>query len=512
MKINGPLVIDVSKWDDHLNTQELIDGGVVSVILGLYKIPGTTTLDANCQRMIDQISASSLILQTYRYYYPEVDPIADCDWFVNAMAGYPVKCAWADLEDHSAIMNTTRRADQNRLFAEHLKAHFPSMGVYTAKWYVDTYAPKMNNWLGLYPAWIAAYWLPAGSEMIEWDAFKATQLPTRDFYPAAGQTNPVGHQFTGDRFRLPGVYATFYGTTTALYKGRMKLDVSVFKPEFMAALGAPPVVVPPPVVPPVIIPPVQGEFMNILPVVDRSQIGPGADEHHNDCGPASDAMLLRTYNLAMQVTVDELYNQLVPAGDVPISASALMRQMTSYGLKTTWYIETKTDQVYGYLRARRPVLALVHYGTLVDAGFTQFTSFRAGHFLVITGIDLDNYFVSDPYRSDGKYDVAIPIAVFEKAWKDCTIDGNPVGGCIVPILPIQDLAIPPVPVSDVYAIIPSVQAINVRAEPYQLADHVRTIFKSDEPTVRVQAETLTNGYVRLSDLTGWVWFAYLKKV
>ena len=511
MKISGPLVIDVSKWDHHLNCQELIDGGVVSVILGLYKIPGTTIMNPNCQRMIDQISASSLILQCYRFYYPEVDPIADCDWFVSAMKGYPVKFAWADLEAFDVAMTTTRRADQNRLFAVRLKTLFPAMGVYTARWYVDAHAPSMNDWLGLYPAWVASYWLPKGSVLINWPEFKATQLPTHEFTPAAGQTNVVGHQFAADRFRLPGVYSELFSPTTVLYGGRMQLDVSVFKPEFMAALVTPPVIVPPPVVPPVIIPPVQGDFMNSLPVVDRSQLGPGADAHHNDCGPASDAMLLRTYNLAMQITVDELYNQLVPAGDVPISASALMRQMQSYGLKTVWYIETKTDQVYGYLRGRRPVLALVHYGALVDAGYTQFKGFRAGHFLVIRGIDLDNYYINDPYRSDGMFNIPVPIAVFEKAWKDCTIDGNPVGGCLVPVLPIQDLAVPPVPVSDLYAIIPSVQAINVRAAPDQNAVWVRTIFKADDPTVRVKAETLTNGYVRLSDLTGWVWFAYLQK-
>jgi hypothetical protein len=247
MKIQGPLVIDVSKWNDHLNIKELIDGGVTSVILGLYKQWNLFkyVLNDNCKRIIDQVSTSTLPLQTYFYYYPQNDPIKDADWFVDIMTGYPVKYAWADLENFDTPMEEYVRSDRNKRFMEQLILRFPRSGVYTADWYVDGFAPEMNQWLPRYNAWVA-HWgrQPSLKTPMTWEQLKTNWLPDYEMKLADGQVQSkvMGHQFTGDRCILPGVLSK--------YNVRMPLDVSVFKPEFMKALG---VVVPTPPPPPVLL-------------------------------------------------------------------------------------------------------------------------------------------------------------------------------------------------------------------------------------------------------------------
>jgi GH25 family lysozyme M1 (1,4-beta-N-acetylmuramidase) len=247
MKIQGPLVVDVSLWNDHLNIQELIDGGVVSVIIGLYKQVDGKTLNVNCKRMADQVAASPLIMQTYCYYYPERDPVAEADWFTGVMSGYPVKYAWADCEAYKVVMTPLLRSEQNRRFAEELHKIFPPSGVYTAKWYTDGYCTttlpngttvnEMDRWLPKYLAWVAQYGHEPLSIPMTWAVFKAFWLPNYDIILSAGQlpSQVVGHQFT-DKPILPGAYNT--------NNVRMTLDVSVFTPAFIQSLGtivAPPV-------------------------------------------------------------------------------------------------------------------------------------------------------------------------------------------------------------------------------------------------------------------------------
>ena len=255
---------------------------------------------------------------------------------------------------------------------------------------------------------------------------------------------------------------------------------------------------------------------NLLPVWYVSQIGSGANSHANDCGGASSLMLLGTYNLAQNITVDKFYDSIVPSGDRPLSAGDMQIAMSRYGIKTEWRVDMTMEQMFGYLRNEKPILALVHYGTLVDAGVTQRKGFRSGHFLVVTGIDLENVYVDDPYRDDGLMNIAVPHAVFEKCWRDCVLDGNPVGGCVIPKLSIQDLNIPVPPNTDEYYIVSMyngrpVNAINVRLEADGNSTLVRTIWRTNEPVVRAIASSITNGYIRLADLSGYVWFEFLKK-
>jgi hypothetical protein len=248
---------------------------------------------------------------------------------------------------------------------------------------------------------------------------------------------------------------------------------------------------------------------NTLPIYYVSQLMNGALEHNNDCGSASSLMMLGTYNLAKTTTVDQFYNSIYPSGDIALNVSSLMAKMLSFGLATEWKVSNTPETIFYYMRSRKPMLALIHYAPLVDAGVTQKTGFRGAHFIVITGIDLDYVYINDPYRTDGKTNVAVPISVFEQAWAQCSIDSNPVGGAIIAKLSIRDLSVVVPPANDEYYVM--VNGLNVRTMPSGNAALVRTIWRSTEPVVHALASSLTNGYVRLTDLSGWVFSEYLKK-
>jgi hypothetical protein len=249
--------------------------------------------------------------------------------------------------------------------------------------------------------------------------------------------------------------------------------------------------------------------MNTLPVSYVSQLGLDADYHSNDCGAASSLMLLRTYGLSKTETVNHFFDEAEPTGDVGLYVGVMQFEMAERGLKNEWKGNLVRGDVFTYLSNKKPLLALIHYAPLVNAKVTQFTSFGLAHFITITGADLDSYFINDPYRNDGKTNVAVPITVFEQAWAQANIDMNPVGGAIIPLLPIQDLSTLP-PATDEYKLL--VNGLYVRSLPSGTSTLLRTIWKTITPTIHVLAETLNNGYVRLSDGSGWVWMAYIQKI
>jgi GH25 family lysozyme M1 (1,4-beta-N-acetylmuramidase) len=120
------------------------------------------------------------------------------------------------------------------LFNERIKSNFWQSGVYTNRGFIYDFAPNMNKWLGSYPAWVAHYGRQPGKKiMITWEQLKRDWLPNYDIILSSGQTNVVGHQFTGDRCLLPGVYNKFDYLPFWPNKGRLPMDVSVFTQLFI---------------------------------------------------------------------------------------------------------------------------------------------------------------------------------------------------------------------------------------------------------------------------------------
>ena len=239
MKILSPpgvLVADGSLWNDHINPQELIDGGVVSVILGLYRQwdGSKFVLNTNCKRILGQLKNSSLIVQTYSYFYPQWNPTIEANWYIDQIlsCGVSVTFSWADCENAEVVMDENVRSEKYRQFTDVCASRFPNTGVYTNKSFILDHAPQMDLWIGKYKNWVPHYGnQPKVAEQMTWETLKSKWLPNYDIILSKAQKPEivVGHQFTGDVCILPGFYNA--------QGQRMSLDVSVFKPEFIASLG-----------------------------------------------------------------------------------------------------------------------------------------------------------------------------------------------------------------------------------------------------------------------------------
>ncbi len=162
--------------------------------------------------------------------------------------------------------------------------------------------------------------------------------------------------------------------------------------------------------------------ISLLPIPFVSQMGPGADAHRNDCGAACAVMLLRAY-LGKKMTPDEFYTKNGLQGDSLISAGQIIDGMARQGLLSESRPGLALQNLFTYLSMGKPLIALLRYKTLKDAGLTQAT-FEGPHFVVVTGIDSKYVYVNDPLfedPADGEAR-AYPFDLFWKAWKDIAND------------------------------------------------------------------------------------------
>ena len=173
----------------------------------------------------------------------------------------------------------------------------------------------------------------------------------------------------------------------------------------------------------------------LLPVPYVSQIGPGADTRKNDCGAASSVMLLRAY-LNIVMTPDEFYTKFAIQWDPFLSVPQIRDAMSSLGLLTDFRANLSLQDLFTFLAASKPVIALLRYKVLEEAGLTE-KSFQGPHFAVVVGIDSKNIYIHDPLYTnplDGDAH-AYPLDIFYKAWVEVGNDPNfpnPARSAIIP--------------------------------------------------------------------------------
>jgi len=256
--------------------------------------------------------------------------------------------------------------------------------------------------------------------------------------------------------------------------------------------------------------------MNGLPVPGNSQILPGALQHGNDCGATSALDVTQGYNLDKDKTVDQVYNEIYPAGDAPLSATSLVNYLVKKGIPSEWKPEFRLKDLYESLVNKMPAILLIHYAPLVDAGLTERTGFKGAHFVVAVGMDIRFVYINDPYRTTNLYGTEIPMTTMLQAWGQCYLDGNPNNGAVITKIPLQDLSPvqPPVPMGTVYkwAIVNGVQinGAHVRSGPATAYPIVKDIWRTTTPLITIT--TVTGGYGRLSDKSGWVSLSLFVKV
>ncbi len=173
----------------------------------------------------------------------------------------------------------------------------------------------------------------------------------------------------------------------------------------------------------------------LLPVPYVSQLGTGAELHHNDCGAASAIMLLKAY-FNLQITPDEFYTKFGIPGDPFLSVVQLRNALGSIGLLTDFRASLTVQDLFAALAAGKPPIVLLRYKILEQAGLTE-QKFDGPHFAVVVGMDIKSIYVHDPLftkQEDGNAH-AYPLDIFWNAWKDTVNDTQypgPERGAIIP--------------------------------------------------------------------------------
>ncbi len=175
--------------------------------------------------------------------------------------------------------------------------------------------------------------------------------------------------------------------------------------------------------------------VTLIPVPYVSQLGPGADTHKNDCGAASAVMLLRAYT-DTDMTPDQFYTDFSISGDPYLSVTTMRNAMAKMGLLTNFKAGLSMSDLFNTCATGKPLIVLIRYGTLEDAGLTE-KHFEGPHFAVVVGMDTKYIYMHDPLYtnpSDGEAH-PYPLDIFWKAWKDVALDSqfpNPERSAIIP--------------------------------------------------------------------------------
>jgi hypothetical protein len=157
--------------------------------------------------------------------------------------------------------------------------------------------------------------------------------------------------------------------------------------------------------------------VSLLPVPYVSQLAEDAQSRKNDCGAACAVMLLKAYqNISM--TPDEYYIKFNIAGDPYLSVQTLRNTMGSLGLLTDFKAGLTYPDLFNLFAAGKPVILLLLYQILKDAGLTEKT-FDGPHFAVAVGMDTKYIYIHDPLFTDPAEGEAraYPLDIFWNAWK-----------------------------------------------------------------------------------------------
>ncbi len=140
-----------------------------------------------------------------------------------------------------------------------------------------------------------------------------------------------------------------------------------------------------------------------------------ANDHPNDCGPASVAMVLGYLNV--KTTVDEVSRRAGLVGSNFSTFAQLQTATASYGQTLDFYRPFHLSDVIAQINNRYPVLCLVNNAHLI-AGKNY------GHFVVVVGYDgvTEQIIYHDPNTIANR---SVPFETFAKALGNVPISGYP---------------------------------------------------------------------------------------
>lgn len=455
------LFCDMSYWQSTYTLEKiklLRDNGMKAMVLrgGYADVEDTllSTLISYCRQL-------DIPFGLYWYLYPGVGYQKQINKFVSVINKYPgTTCAVLDFEEYKmpllASFNEVQKINDSKLGSNYeaimdslykvglgvgitpnlsanysssylstfyknshdaLKNALPSMKIadYSAKWCIDSYFPQVSSWLKAEFYWNAGYvkyytWYQNFINSLGGSWGDSTNLISISKLPEilaevekhwGEQPLPIGIQ--GCMAWQFGSFFPFEELTLGQRHVDMNLaPASTFKEYFNLDLEEE-------------IEP-DGKALNMAGV---SQIGATANDHHNDCGLACCSMdLLAARDVFVQV--DEWYKMDgwgAPSTDIGTTAYQLQRALGLFDVKTVRGTSLTIQKIVDFINKGIPIITLVDYKVLSDAGLTYYKgSFL--HWFVVMGYDRNNVIALDPYRPyEAGLQIIIPNQIFLNSYR-----------------------------------------------------------------------------------------------
>jgi len=243
------LVVDIARYTEGVDALPLHEASVQMVIL---------KVDSQFLKNASILANSGMPIAAYHWIDPTVDADQQVANTLNTLrtSGLPVLAIFADFEQwwsnwdqwYKAILKELSWNLVSRFSANKLSGHAKQVleGLAASEWktfgytrasFVDEFAPEASSWIPEFRWWLAHY-ISIDKQTLSWAEFKARILPLVDFLPAMppglARDQVVGHQFTGDKLFLPGLYEDVFRIE------RAKADINFFDEDFMIEIGAVP--------------------------------------------------------------------------------------------------------------------------------------------------------------------------------------------------------------------------------------------------------------------------------
>lgn len=255
-------VTDEGPYTPEIDCNVLVNNGVRS---NITKSSSDTRVDWLFDLHMKRMLESIIIPQIYHWLDPIGDWRVEATFLINLIRKYPeIRYIWLDLEQwwdnwgtwYQALTRKIQWAAVGRFSGSRISENAwnilnevtlrvdVGVGIYSSYGFITSYAPQCSKWLGQVEFWAAHYGRqPARQTEISWDEMRKNWLPNYKILlpPGVDADKVVGHQFTGDKFKLPGMYANKEKTLLA------PADVSVFDKAFLDRIGGVSVETPVPV-------------------------------------------------------------------------------------------------------------------------------------------------------------------------------------------------------------------------------------------------------------------------
>lgn len=420
-------------------------------------------------------------IERYKRNYPSADPGEIPDLIVYEIATTKSKSQIID--------ESIREYEEVKKYLGH------NPWIYTGKWYWDPVFGNISLANATEMIIASYYWSDdyARSRSIKSYTDLLQFVPPGWVNPVIGANkSPIGYQWSGDQFLVPGI--TKYCDL---------IQVSLTLEQMKAMRTGSPIIIPDPVIPESIDVPAYIELnskQHALNVAWRSQLGSGADKYHNDCGAACVSMLVSAYT-QQNISVDEIYARIQPNSDTYLSVAQLKNACALYGINMIASYDLSKEYYWQSMIDKTPSIALINYKPIVDAKLADDNiTFTGFHFVVVVGLDADGVLIHDPlFKTDNGAFRHIPYAVYEKA-----IGTSGAGILLTATKPLGSITVKK---GTKYRV--DVKERYIRTEPntstgiYVESKHLGDIVLISE---------ISNNWGRLTDTTYWMYMPGLTKV